>query len=228
MLPPGAVLLTGAARLAENLPGESGRRFMNAIQAVGSDGAILATYDKVHLVPFGEYVPHFLDSALRSVGLRQFVQMPGGFTAGDRHLALDVPGLPRVAASVCYEAIFPGEFMPAGPRPGLILNVTNDAWFGDTPGPWQHLAQARLRAVEEGLPLVRAANTGVSVVTDPYGRIAATLPVGVEGVIDSALPRALDGTIFDLCGGVIGFVLLGGFGAAAALARFGVFRANPA
>ena len=227
-LPRGATLITGAARLADNLPGESGRRFLNAIQAVADDGSIIATYDKVHLVPFGEYVPGFLDKGLRSLGLRQFVQMPGGFSAGDSHLALNIPGLPRVAATICYEALFPDEIMPPGPRPGLILNVSNDAWFGDTPGPRQHLAQARLRAVEEGLPLVRAANTGISAVTDPYGRITATLPVSVEGVLDSSLPRALDGTIYGSYGGVLSLVLLCACGAAAALGHLGRFRVRAA
>ena len=105
-------------------------------------------------------------------------------------MTLAVPGLPPVAATICYEAIFPGEILPDGPRPDLILNVTNDAWFGQTPGPYQHFAQARLRAVEEGLPLVRAANTGISAVVDPYGRIVEHLPLGVEGVLDSTLPVA--------------------------------------
>jgi apolipoprotein N-acyltransferase len=99
-----------------------------------------------------------------------------------------VPGLPPVAATICYEAIFPDAVLNGGPRPDAILNVTNDAWFGQTPGPYQHLAQARLRAVEEALPLVRAANTGISAVIDPYGRIVASLPLGSEGVLDANLP----------------------------------------
>ena len=191
------ILVTGAARQGEALPGESGRRFYNSIQAVAPDGAIVATYDKVHLVPFGEYVPAFLDRALRAIGLRQFVHIPGGFTAGDRQGAFKVPGLPDAIGSVCYEAIFPeGTAPPPGSRPGLILNVTNDGWFGDTPGPYQHFAQARLRAVERGLPLVRAANTGISGVADPYGRIAGTIPSGRAGVLDTGLPRALTPTLF--------------------------------
>jgi apolipoprotein N-acyltransferase len=111
-----------------------------------------------------------------------------------------VPGLPPVAGSVCYEAIFPGETMPPGPRPGLILNVTNDGWFGDTPGPRQHFAQARLRAVERGIPLVRAANTGISAVVDPYGRITDSLAVGQESVIDADLPAVANATVFDNVG----------------------------
>ena len=111
-----------------------------------------------------------------------------------------MPGLPPVAPLICYEAIFPGRSVPPGTRPGLLLNVTNDAWFGITPGPYQHFAQARLRAVEQGLPLVRAANTGISAVVDPYGRIVASLPLGVEGVLDSKLPEAIEPTLFSRMG----------------------------
>jgi apolipoprotein N-acyltransferase len=196
-LPQGGVLITGAARST----GEGRQaRYYNSIQAVGDTGAVIASYDKVHLVPFGEYVPDFLERSLRAIGIREFVAIPGGFTAGERHTAFAVPGLPPVAGSVCYEAIFPGETMPPGPRPGLILNVTNDGWFGDTPGPRQHFAQARLRAVERGIPLVRAANTGISAVVDPYGRITASLAVGQESVIDADLPAVANATVFDNVG----------------------------
>lgn len=188
LLPAGVTLVTGAARMSEGLPGEA-PRYYNAVQTIADDGEILSTYDKQHLVPFGEYFPHFLDTLLRTAGIRQFVHVPGGFEPGAERAILRVPGLPPVAASVCYEAIFPGATVAPGERPGLILNVTNDAWFGDTPGPRQHFAQARLRAVEEGLPLVRAANTGISAVTDAYGRIVASLGVGREGVLDSTLPE---------------------------------------
>jgi apolipoprotein N-acyltransferase len=131
------------------------------------------------------------------------VHIPGGFTAGRRHQVLAVPGLPPAAASVCYEAIFPGEVVPEGPRPSLILNVTNDGWFGNTAGPYQHFAQARLRTVEEGLPLVRAANTGISAVVDPYGRIVGALPLGTEGVLDAGLPHAIAPPLFPALGRVI-------------------------
>ena len=194
LLPPGVTLLTGAARMDEPPPGER-PRFYNAIQVVADDGTITGTYDKVHLVPFGEYLPRALDRLLRGLGLRQFVHVPGGFEPGEGpRRALAVPGLPPIAATICYEAIFPGEITPedGGPRPGLILNVTNDAWFGDTPGPRQHFAQARLRAVETGLPLIRAANNGISAVVDAYGRIVQALPLGVEGTLDSGLPAPVD------------------------------------
>ncbi|QLP98642.1 MAG: apolipoprotein N-acyltransferase [Rhodoblastus sp.] len=191
-----AHLITGAAR-------EGGAHdYYNAIQVVGPNGTIIDSADKAHLVPFGEYLP--FERALRATGLTQFVHIPGGFTAGPRRRALAVPGLPPVAPLICYEAIFPGEALPAqGPgekRPGLLLNVSNDAWFGRLAGPWQHFAQARLRAIEEGLPMIRAANSGVSAVIDPYGRIVASLPVGVADVIDAGLPQPLAATIYAQAG----------------------------
>ncbi|HEV2543001.1 MAG TPA: apolipoprotein N-acyltransferase [Methylobacterium sp.] len=204
-LPEGKQLITGAARMRELPNGERPTRenavFFNAILTIGAGGRFGDIYDKVHLVPFGEYLPGPLDAVLRAAGLRQFIAVPGGFTAGDRagQRILNVPGLPPVAATICYEAIFPGAILPPDPTdgapavPGLILNLTNDAWFGDTPGPRQHLAQARLRAVEEGLPLVRDANSGISAVVDAHGRITASLPLGVEGVLDADLPARLPG-----------------------------------
>ena len=206
-LAPGQHLITGAARAEAPLPGER-LRYFNAIMAIEPGGRIVDSYDKVHLVPFGEYLPAPLDAALRALGLRQFVAVPGGFTAGTLagQRILNVPGLPPVAATICYEAIFPGAILPAGATaadrpPGLILNVTNDAWFGDTPGPRQHLAQARLRAVEEGLPLVRDANTGISAVIDAHGRVVARLPIEQEAVLDADLPvRILGGTLYGRAG----------------------------
>lgn len=191
LLPPGTTLVTGAARAVEPMPGETNPRFRNSIHVIDDQGVIRSTYDKVHLVPFGEYLP-FADQLL-AWGLRQFVAIPGGFEAADRPRLLQVPGLPPVAATICYEAIFPGAVVPAGDvRPGLILNVTNDAWFGRTPGPYQHFAQARLRAIEEGLPMIRAANSGISAVIDPYGRVVAQLPLGVEGILDTTLPVMIE------------------------------------
>jgi apolipoprotein N-acyltransferase len=209
LLPPGTTLLTGAARMDEPLPGEAEGRFFNSIQVVRDDGTITGSYDKVHLVPFGEYVPKVFDAAMRTLGLRQFVQIPGGFDAADRRRPLAVPGLPPAAAAICYEAIFTGAVLPEGPRPQMILNVTNDAWFGNTPGPYQHFAQARLRAVEEGLPVVRVANTGISAVVDPYGRVLGSLPLGAEGVLDATLPVALPAPAYTKLGSAapIGMVL---------------------
>ena len=196
------VLVTGAARMEDiprsaRLPGESNVNYFNSIQALARGGEIVASYDKVHLVPFGEYLP--FGGLLESLGMRHFVHIPGGFEPGSRRRLLEVPGLPPAVALICYEAIFSGEAVPdlgGSERPGLLLNVTNDGWFGNTTGPYQHLSQARLRAVEEGLPMVRAANTGLSAVIDPYGRILHQLPLGMDGVIDSPLPRAAPRTFF--------------------------------
>lgn len=181
-------LITGAAR-------EGGTRdYYNAIQVVAPNGAILDSVDKVHLVPFGEYLP--FERLFRALGITQLVHIPGGFTPGPRRRALTVPGLPPLAPLICYEAIFPGEVLPAEGGVAALLNVSNDAWFGRLAGPWQHFAHARLRAVEEGLPMIRAANSGVSAVIDPYGRVLAALPVGVADVIDSPLPQKLAPTLF--------------------------------
>ncbi|MCK2053262.1 apolipoprotein N-acyltransferase [Methylobacterium sp. 37f] len=218
--PPGKQLITGAAR-AEVPVGDARPRFFNSILTMSAGPKLGDIYDKVHLVPFGEYLPGPLDATLRALHIRQFVSIPGGFTAGDRatQRIMTIPGLPPVAATICYEAIFPGAIVPGAtpngppPVPGLILNLTNDAWFGDTPGPRQHLAQARLRAVEEGLPLVRDANTGISAVIDAHGRITASLPLGVEGVLDANLPARLSGrTLYASLGDLpFGLVWIGGF-----------------
>ncbi|MGH6812889.1 MAG: apolipoprotein N-acyltransferase [Methylocella sp.] len=197
VLPQDTVLVTGAARADDEARrSTSGRaRYFNSIQVIASGGHILDSYDKVHLVPFGEYLP--FQTAFDRLGLRQFVHLPGGFEAGSKRRLLVVPGLPAVAPLICYEAIFPGEVVPSGaPRPGLLLNVTNDGWFGATPGPYQHFAQARLRAIEEGLPLIRAANTGISAIVDPHGRVLAELPLGAEDVLDGALPQAIAPPVF--------------------------------
>ncbi len=145
-------------------------------------------------MPFGEFLP--FQSLLEAIGLQQLTRVRGGFTAGTRRRALNIPGLPPAAPLVCYEAIYPGYVMPEGARPRWILNLTNDAWFGITPGPYQHFSQARLRAIEEGLPLVRVANNGISAIVDPLGRIQRSLPLGSDGLIDGTLPEALEETLY--------------------------------
>lgn len=193
LLPPNVVLVTGAARV-ENKSATAEARVYNSIRVIGDDGAILSTYDKAHLVPFGEFLP--FQAFLESLGLEQLTRVRGGFTPGNGLRSLSIPRAPVAAPLICYEAIFPGAVLPDGPRPGWLLNVTNDAWFGDTPGPHQHFAQARLRTIEEGLPMVRAANNGISAVIDPLGRVVRIHKLGTDGVVDAPLPQSIPPTIY--------------------------------
>jgi apolipoprotein N-acyltransferase len=194
----GPVLITGAARAAELAPTTNDLHAYNSIYVIDHDGSVLSIYDKVHLVPFGEYLP--FQGLLERIGLRQLTRLQGGFLSGDRRRLLAPPNAPKFLPLICYEIIFPHDVLPPGERPGWILNVTNDAWFGDSPGPHQHFQQARVRAIEEGLPLVRAANTGISAVVDPVGRIIRSLPLGSEGILDSALPQPLARTLYSRLG----------------------------
>jgi apolipoprotein N-acyltransferase len=139
----------------------------------------------------------------------QLTKVHGGFIAGDRRRPMKVPRAPNVQPLVCYEIIFPGQAVPRGERPGWLLNLTNDGWFGISSGPYQHFQQARIRAIEEGLPLVRAANTGISAVVDPLGRVIASLPLGGEGVLDASLPRPIAPTLYTRVGDGIAALLVG-------------------
>jgi apolipoprotein N-acyltransferase len=203
MLAPNTTLITGAARRAEPMPGRSGMRAYNSIYVIDHSGTILASYDKLHLVPFGEYLP--FQDFLERVGLTQLTNVPGGFLPGERRHKMAVPGAPDMLPLICYEIIFPGEVVPKGERPGWLLNLTNDAWFGVSIGPYQHFQQARVRAIEEGLPLIRAANSGISAVIDPLGRIVAALPLGRDGLLDSALPRPARITTYARVGDLLFF-----------------------
>jgi apolipoprotein N-acyltransferase len=206
LLPPGTVLITGAAR-AEPAAGAGGPlHAYNAIYVIDHDGSILGVYDKVHLVPFGEYLP--FQALLERLGLRQLTKVQGGFQPGIRRRLLAAPRLPLGVPLICYEIIFPGQAVPAGERPAWLLNLTNDGWFGNSTGPHQHFQQARVRAIEEGLPLVRAANTGISAVVDPAGRIIKLLPLGAEAVIDSALPQPLPATLYARAGDGLPFLFV--------------------
>jgi apolipoprotein N-acyltransferase len=195
----GAVLITGAVRLAEPVTASEVGVY-NSIYVIDHDGSLDSFYDKTHLVPFGEYLP--FQRFLESLGLQQLTKQRGGFLAGDRRRLIAVPGAPLALPLICYEIIFPGEVMPKGPRPGWIINVTNDGWFGISSGPYQHLQQARVRAIEEGLPLVRAANTGISAIIDPVGRIIDSLPLGTDGVIDAPLPQPIGAPVYARVGDV--------------------------
>ncbi len=206
LIRPRTTLITGAAR-AEDASGDARQtRYFNSIHVVGSDGIIADSYDKVHLVPFGEYLP--FKAAFAAIGLRQFIEIPGGFEAGVRRKPLQIKGLPLAIPLICYEAIFPSRLVPDGPRPGLLLNVTNDGWFGNTAGPYQHLAQARLRSVEQGLPQLRAANTGISAIIDPLGRVVRSQSLGTTGVIDGSIVNSLPNTIYGTYGDLIAILML--------------------
>ena len=205
LLPQGSVLITGAIRLADpDNPAQSG--VYNSIYVIDHAGSIAAVYDKVHLVPFGEYLP--FEHLLERLGLEELTQQRGGFLAGDRHRLIAVPGAPIALPLICYEVIFPGEVMPQGKRPGWIVNVTNDGWFGVSTGPYQHFQQARVTAIELGLPLARAANTGISAVVDPVGRIINSLPLAAEGVLDAPLPRAIAAPVYARVGDAPTFIVV--------------------
>lgn len=194
LLPRGTTLITGAARAEPFSPGDKSARVFNSTYVIGDGGEILSAYDKVDLVPFGEFLP--LRSVFEATGMRQLIALPGGFSAGPRRQTLSLPNAPPFGPLICYEIIFPGEATAPGDRPQWLINLTNDAWFGDTPGPYQHLLQARVRAVEEGLPVVRAANSGISAIIDPYGRMPRTLGLGSSGIVDGDLPVALAAPFF--------------------------------
>ena len=194
-VPPDGLLVTGSVRAAFH---NNQRQLFNALLVIDDAGRVQQVYDKSHLVPFGEYVP------LRGVlPVEKIVPGQGDFSPGPGPRVIEVGGLPAFSPLICYEAIFPGRVTPSGLRPDWLLNLTNDAWFGQFAGPWQHFAIASSRAVEEGLPMVRAANTGISAVVDPYGRVQGWLGIGVEGVLDSALPRPIEPTPYARWGDVI-------------------------
>jgi apolipoprotein N-acyltransferase len=205
LLPEQTLLLTGAIRLADpNNPTESG--VYNSIYVIDHAGSIRAVYDKVHLVPFGEFLP--FEEVLERIGLQTLTEQRGGFLAGDRHRLIATPGAPSVLPLICYEIIFPGELASVDERPGWIVNVTNDGWFGTSSGPYQHLQQARVTAIEEGVPVARAANTGISAVIDPVGRMVASLPLGSEGVLDTSLPRPIAAPVYARLGDAPAAILI--------------------
>lgn len=187
MLQEGQVLLAGAVRAEDPVNGAAAR-YYNSIVAINDRGELFAAVDKVHLVPFGEYVP--FEAILTQVGVEEIVALPGGFSAGGGDRTLALPNGLRVLGSICYEIIFPHETGRAAASADLIVNVTNDAWYGDTPGPYQHFRQAQVRAVETGLPLIRAANNGISAAIDSSGHIVDALALNAVGVLDVSVPLA--------------------------------------
>lgn len=212
-VPPKGLLLTGSVRLER----KNGRvvRVWNSLVAVDEKADVAAVYDKHHLVPFGEYMPlrDILPLDKLTVGALDFSAGPGPRT-------LRLPGLPAFSPLICYEVIFPGRVVDATDPPSWLLNITNDAWFGTSAGPHQHFASARLRAVEEGLPVVRAANTGISGVIDAYGRVVARLGLDRAGTVDSKLPVAAPvRTFFAQYGNIVP-----GFGVILMFFAAGIFR----
>ncbi|MET3589774.1 apolipoprotein N-acyltransferase [Bartonella silvatica] len=164
-------------------------QYFNTIAVINNKGDILNTSDKLHLVPFGEYLPYH--NLLKKIGLRTLADNIGGYSAARVRKIVTTPNGFSYLPLICYEAIFPHEMTFKGPPPQAIINVTNDAWFGVTPGPYQHLQQAQLRAVELGIPLIRAANNGISAVIDSYGRIIVALRQNAVGIIDSPIPPTI-------------------------------------
>lgn len=180
--PLGGLLITGAPRrVAEPL------QIWNSVFAVDVHGNVVGHYDKAHLVPFGEYMP-----LRKYIPLEKIAHGAVDYSAGPGPETLHLDGLPPVSPLVCYEAIFPGAVADRSDRPAWLFNLTNDAWYGTTAGPHQHLAISRLRAVEEGVPLVRAANTGISAVFDPYGREIGRIGLNRQGVLDFRLPKPVE------------------------------------
>ena len=178
-------LITGVPRF------DAQKRLFNSAVLMRAEGTIEAIYDKRRLVPFGEFVP------LR--GILPFVDAIAGpvdFSAGTGEQLIKMPHFGLIQVLICYETLFPGVAGGPGPRPEMLVNLTNDAWFGDTPGPWQHLEQARMRAVEEGIPMIRVANTGVTAAFGPSGRVLGRIGLGETGFIDVAVPASLPPTAY--------------------------------
>jgi apolipoprotein N-acyltransferase len=186
LLQDGQMLITGTIREEGGRGANAAARYYNSVVAINDKGEIVDAVDKVHLVPFGEYLP--LSDWLARIGLTQIVAGPMDLSAGSERHALMLPGGIGALPFICYEIIFPALVAKDAASSDLLLNVTNDAWFGDTPGPYQHFRQAQIRAVETGKPLVRAANNGISGIVDERGRIIDALAINARGVIDAEVP----------------------------------------
>ncbi len=184
----GTVLLTGVVRRA--MDDEGHIVYYNSLVAINHDADIVAVYDKHHLVPYGEYVP------FRSfMPMHSLVSFGADFSAGDKPHTLRVDTIPSFSPFICYEAIFSGQVTDPDVRPQMLLNITNDGWYRGTAGPYQHFSIARVRAIEEGIPLVRAANTGISGIVDAYGRVTTKIDIDSHAYDDGDIPRSLTATI---------------------------------
>jgi apolipoprotein N-acyltransferase len=204
---PGQSLIIGLGRGQPDPTAPEGARYFNSLFVLtdeGGDGLrITATYDKYRLVPFGEYLP--AGGLLGALGVRSLTHMPLDFSPGPRPAPIDIPGVPRAQPLICYESLYPGFTPGAAGRPGWIVNISNDAWFGRTSGPLQHLNLASYRAIETGLPVVRSTPTGVSAMIDPWGRVVGDekLEPGESGVIDARLPRPTAVTLYGRVGDLL-------------------------
>jgi len=208
LLAPGAILATGGLGLTSS-DGRSVDGATNSVFVLRPDGSVIGRYDKAHLVPYGEYLP--MRPLLSAIGLSRLAPGDLDFAPGPGPITLDIPHIGKMGFQLCYEIIFSGEVVDPIERPNFIFNPSNDAWFGRW-GPPQHLAQARLRAAEEGLPVIRSTPTGISAVIDATGAVRASIPWQTAGVIDSLLPIPAPPTLFAKLGNVIplvlGFILL--------------------
>jgi len=210
---------SGGRPVAVGIQREENERFFNSLRVLEGEGMEAARYDKAHLVPFGEYIP-FGDLAYDWFGLRAFAAQAGNtYSAGPGARVLDLGPSGKVLPLICYEAIFPRDVNAAPERADWMLQITNDAWFGIRTGPFQHFAQARLRAIEQGLPLIRVANTGITAVVDAHGRVVEELPFGTMAAMDTHVPGALPPTPYSLWGDGPVALLLAGLAAMAAVRR---------
>ena len=204
-LSPGQILLLGGYRGEDSASGLSYYNSLAALRRTGAGIEVVGVYDKHRLVPFGEYFP--MDQLASVLGLKKLVHVGDGFSAGPRPRPLKLPGFPAVQPLICYESLFPALPAQVSDRPAAIVNISNDAWFGATSGPLQHLNIASYRAIETGLPMVRATPTGVSAVIDPYGRALSTLPHGAKAVLDGAMPAPAPSPPYALIGDGLFFIL---------------------
>jgi len=198
-MPENSVALIGSLGIA-------GEEYFNSVIALNKKAQIVGTYNKHHLVPFGEYIP--FRKYLKMTPVANSIAGIGDFTRGAGVATLHIGALPVPSPLVCYEGIFPGEVASRTDRPDWLVNVTNDGWYGPTAGPHQHFENVRVRAIEEGLPLARAANTGISAMIDPLGRVLRMKPLGETGVVDSILPRPLPPTLYARYGDTLFFLML--------------------
>ena len=200
VLPENTYLVAGLLRAEQSQNSANALlRVFNSAVVFDAGGKAISIYDKFHLVPFGEYLP--FQETLEAVGLEQLTRQRGGFTSGTASARQrELPGLGQAVFLICYEVIFPDYSFEVGKRPKLLLNLTNDAWFGESTGPYQHFHQSRVRAVEQGLPLLRAANNGISGIVDAQGRLRSVSPINAVEVISSSLPRPGPATIYSLFG----------------------------